>query len=103
MASLKGKKTLNNLLNKGFLKSNKDHKFLEFWHNGRYVLQTFCSHNGQDIDDYLIAKMKKQCHLDKQQFLDLANCPLSQEEYVRILIKNGTLQEAELGVISKTS
>jgi hypothetical protein len=28
-------------------------------------------------------------------------CPLSQEEYVSILIKNGTLQEAELGVTSK--
>ena len=91
MASLNGKRTLENLLNKGFLKSKGDHNYLEFWYNGKYVLQTFCSHNGQDINDYLIVKMKKQCKLNKEQFFDLAECPLSRERYIEILAENGVI------------
>ena len=96
MAALQAQKTMRNLLSKGFIKAGGDHQYLEFWHNGKYVLQTFCSHNDQDINDYLIAKMKKQCHLGKDDFLDLANCPLSEEEYIKKLIDKGTLTSKDL-------
>jgi hypothetical protein len=35
--------------------------------------------------------MKKQCFLSKEDFLDLANCPLSQEQYVQKLADSGVL------------
>lgn len=96
MASLNSKKVGRNLMNKGFVKSPGDHQYLEFWHNGKYVLQTFCSHNDQDINDFLIAKMKKQCFLSKEDFLDLANCPLSEEQYVQKLVDSGVLINVDL-------
>ncbi len=34
-----------------------------------------------DLGDFLISQMSKQCHLKKNDFLDLARCPLSQEAY----------------------
>ncbi|UPK72812.1 hypothetical protein [Chitinophaga filiformis] len=96
MAALQAQKTISNLLSKGFVKAAGDHQYLEFWHNGKYVLQTFCSHNGEDINDHLIAKMRKQCHLGKDDFLDLANCPLSEEAYVKKLIDSGTIAATDL-------
>jgi hypothetical protein len=98
MTALKGERTVRNLLNKGFIRASGGHNYLELWVNGKYVLQTFCSHNGQDIDDYLIAKMKRQCHLQKDQFLDLANCPLSKEKYIEILIDSGVIDRSDLSV-----
>ena len=102
MAVLDGKKTLKNLLNKGFLKSNRDHNFLEFWHKGKYILQTHVSHNGQDINDYLIAKMKRQCHLEKEDFINLAICTLSEEGYVERLKALGDIDEESEKNIQKS-
>lgn len=101
MASLNSKKTVKNLLSKGFAKARGDHQFLEFWYNGRYVLQTFCSHNSQDINDHLIMMMKNQCRLDKEDFLDLANCPLSREGYITKLVERGMIKREELSVAAK--
>lgn len=89
MASLKAKKTESSLLKKGFLWASGDHNYLELWHDGKYVLQTFLSHNNQDIGDDLISKMRKQCQLDKKEFMDLINCPLSQEAYIKLLKVKG--------------
>jgi predicted RNA binding protein YcfA (HicA-like mRNA interferase family) len=101
MGSLNSKKTVRNLLSKGFVKARGDHQFLEFWHNGRYVLQTFCSHNSQDINDHLIIMMKNQCRLDKGDFLDLANCPLSREGYVSKLVERGMIKKEDLSMATK--
>lgn len=98
MGSLNCKKTVRNLLSKGFVKARGDHQFLEFWYNGRYVLQTFCSHNSQDINDHLIMMMKNQCRLGKNDFLDLANCPLSRERYVEKLVERGMIKSEDLSV-----
>lgn len=96
MAVLDGKTTMSNLQSKGFKLSNGHHKNLEFWHNGKMVLYTYCSHNGQDIDDYLISKMKRQCKLEKNDFIDLAKCPLSESEYVKKLVQAGYIEEDEV-------
>jgi len=88
MPALKAKKVENSLLKKGFSKNDSHHHFFEFWHNGKFILKTKTSHNGQDIDDYLIRQMYIQCKLSKEQFLDLINCPLSKEEYIDLLNKN---------------
>lgn len=101
MGALNTKKTVRNLLSKGFVKAHGDHQFLEFWYNGKYVLQTFCSHNNQDINDYLIIMMKNQCRLEKGDFLDLANCPLSREGYVTKLMERGVIKREDLPVVTK--
>ena len=88
MSTLDPQKTYKNLKKKGFVDStNKsvDHKHLDFFYKGKFVLHTKLSHNKKDLEDYLIKQMSNQCKLSKSEFMDLANCPLSEEEFVKIL------------------
>jgi hypothetical protein len=94
MSVLDPSKTYRNLKRKGFTDSthkSKDHKRLELFHEKKLVLSTKLSHNNKDLDKYLIKQMSVQCHLDKNDFIDLANCPLSKEDYMAILEKKGLL------------
>lgn len=92
MAALDSKITYKNLKKKGFIDSPGDHKFLEFYHDNKLILHTKLSHGSKkDIDAYLIKQMSVQCQLDKTQFINLAKCPLSKEEYLKILNKKGRL------------
>ena len=96
MAVLDAKKTHKNLLKKGFnIAENKsqDHLWLELFHKGKLVLHTKISHGASDLGDYLIKQMSHQCKLSKQEFMDLANCPMSKEHYFRLLKDNGYLNE----------
>ena len=95
MSVLDPKKTYKNLKKKGFVDAaNKspDHKYLEFYHDGKFVLHTKLSHGNKDLGDFLIKQMSVQCHLDKNEFMDLSNCPLSKEEFIKILDKKGVLK-----------
>jgi hypothetical protein len=48
--------------------------------------RTHTSHGkGFDIDDHLLAQMARQCGLTRKQFLGRLDCPLSREEYEKIL------------------
>lgn len=87
MSCLKRNKALKNLQKKGFTISPKsrDHVYLELYHNGKFVTYTKVSHNNDDLRDRLIKEMSIQCKLDKQQFIDLVNCPLSKTEYLKVL------------------
>lgn len=94
MSVLDSRKTFTNLKKKGFVEEeNKspDHKRLVLEHKGKFVASTKISHNGQDIGDSLIKHMHLQCHLSKQEFLDLAKCPMSKEQYFKILSDQGLL------------
>ena len=93
MATLDSSKTRNSLLSKGFQECNSDHRRLELWHNGKCVLNTKISHgSSHDLNEHLIHQMSKQCLLTKQEFLDLANCPLQEKEYLQILNKKQALK-----------
>lgn len=88
MAVLDAKKTYKNLKSKGFIDSptrSDDHKYLELYHNNRLILYTKISHGEKDLGDFLIKQMSHQCKLSKSEFMDLANCPLSEEAYFQIL------------------
>lgn len=88
MSTLDAKQTYKNLKKKGFEDApnhSDDHKYLEFRHNGKVVLYTKISHGEKDLGDYLIGQMKKQCKLEKSDFMNLANCPLSLEDYTAML------------------
>lgn len=94
MSVLDSKKTYKNLKKKGFIDSTRksiDHKRLEFFHDNKLVLSTKLSHNSKDLGDYLVKQMSVQCHLDKNDFIDLANCPLSKEDFIQILDQQGLL------------
>ena len=94
MSVLNPKKTYKNLKKKGFIDSTTksvDHKRLELFYDNKLVLSTKLSHSNKDLDDYLIKQMSVQCHLNKNDFIDLANCPLSKNEFIEILGKKGLL------------
>ena len=94
MSVLDPKKTYKNLKKKGFTDSeNKsdDHKYIELVHNVKHILHTKISHGNKDIGNSLIRAMSFQCKLNKNEFLDLAKCPMSKEEYIEILENNGAL------------
>lgn len=74
------------LKRKGFKEEPTDHNFYFLYVDGkRTTVNTHTSFNHQDINDYLIDKMKKQLHLSKKDFARLIECPLKYDEYVKIL------------------
>ncbi|MEQ9099050.1 MAG: hypothetical protein RIF36_28120 [Imperialibacter sp.] len=101
MAVIDSKKTYKNLKKKGFIDSvghSVDHKYLELYHGGKLILYTKVSHgNKKDLGDFLIKQMSVQCKLDKNELMDLANCPLSQKEYFKILADKGLIKLNEQG------
>ncbi len=87
------KKVEQSLIKKGFKLEPSDHKYYVFYYNGKRTrIKTKVSHCGQEINDFLIKNMSRQVHLNKSQFCDLINCPLSKEAYKDILIKIGLLK-----------
>ena len=81
------------LKKKGFVKVPGDHNFFILYNekNEKTCVFTKTSHNGQDINDSLASRMQKQTHLNKQQFKDLIECPLTKEEYYKILREQGII------------
>lgn len=93
MSVLDAKKTYQNLLSKGFKAMKGDHKYLEYYFNGKFILHTKISHGEKELEDFHIGMMKRQCKLEKKEFIDLANCPLAADEYIEILKKNGVITD----------
>jgi hypothetical protein len=95
MSVLNSIETYRNLKKKGFedsITKSIDHKYLDFFFEGVKILETKISHGGKrDIDDYLIGKMSRQCNLNKEQFIDLAKCPMKKDEFVSILKEKGLI------------
>ena len=98
MPVLDAKKTYQNLLSKGFIAAKGDHKYLEYYFNGKFIFHTKISHGEKELQDFHIGMMKRQCKLEKKEFLDLANCPLSAKEYFDILKKDGIITEDDLAL-----
>lgn len=94
MATFKEKDVIKSLKKKGFVKTKKGkHKFFNFKYNNKITsINTHFSNNGQEIDDGLISLMAKQVYLTNSQFKDLVNCPLSEADYIEILIGKGILK-----------
>ena len=94
MAVLDAKKTYRHLKSKGFTDApnrSDDHRYLELYQNERLILYTKISHGEKDLGDFLIKQMSHQCKLSKTEFMDLANCPLSEEAYLEILTVKGLI------------
>lgn len=94
MATLDPRKVVANLCKKGFKESTSHHMYYELWHDGKFILHTYVSHNGQEINDYLIGQMSKQCKLNKSDFKKFAKCTLTQEGYIKILKGEGHIEDS---------
>ncbi len=94
MSVLDAKRTYKTLKSKGFVDSinrSKNHKWVDFYYDGKYILSTKLSHGSRDIDNYLIRQMAFQCKLEKNDFIDFIKCPLSKEDFIQILDHKGWL------------
>ena len=93
MANMKVRNIKTALLKKGFVESPyRDHHFYTFFYQGtKTSIRTKISHGETDIDDGLISAMAKQVHLNKPDFAQLVECPLSEEEYIIRLIEKGSI------------
>jgi hypothetical protein len=70
---------------KGFnCETNKDHLVFSFYLNGKRRARTRVSHGSKskDIDASLISQMATQCDLTTNEFLELVDCTLSQDQYI---------------------
>ena len=62
-------------------------------HNGVTVVRTKRSHgNNKFIPEHLI---RKQLHVDQEQFAGLQSCTVSKEQYLQILAAKGVISEPE--------
>jgi hypothetical protein len=72
------------LLRKGFQRDEGDHHYFTYQRlsDGKYTgIFTKTSHSGDDLDDFLLGRMARQCRVNKKQFIDLVDCPLSRQDY----------------------
>lgn len=91
MSVLKIKDIDKSLQTKGFaVEQGRKHIFYYLTVDGKKTsIKTHVSHGESEIDDHLISAMKRQTKLEKKEFLDLINCPLSKDEYIQLLIDRG--------------
>ncbi len=102
------RKFRKNMKAKGFVEiRGRNHVYHRFQHNGIDTnVSTHVSHGGnsKDISNDLISFMAGQCKLTRMEFVDLANCPLSREEYEKILKDKGEIRRgANTPAIHKSS
>ena len=83
---------IENLQRKGFRKRQGGDKYFHLYVDGKKTaVFTFVSHGEREIHDGLLGQMAKQTRLVKKEFLDLIDCPLTEEQYVRLLRERGHL------------
>jgi hypothetical protein len=71
------------LIRKGFEQDDTHHHYFVYRTEEGLLtpIRTRTSHSGKTLDDYLLGAMAKQCRLDRGQFLELVDCPLSRTDY----------------------
>ncbi|GMO60917.1 MAG: hypothetical protein Ta2D_06660 [Rickettsiales bacterium] len=90
MTSRKAKDIIKAFNKKGFVeKEYGDHYYFVYYTvaNQKTIIKTKLSRgsNHNEIGDSLLNPMAKQCFLDKKDFINLVDCPLSREEYEKKL------------------
>ena len=83
------------LMHKGFERKEGDHHFFVYitQQGKKSSVRTKTSHTPKmkEIGDGLISQMAKQCHLNAKEFLCLVDCPLSREDYEKLLLAREAL------------
>lgn len=80
------------LQQKGFKKKENDHVFFHLWIDGKKTsVYTKLSHGEKEVSDSLLGMMARQVKLNRRQFDNLIDCPLSAEDYIKLLKDSGHL------------
>lgn len=81
------------LCRKGFVRTQGKHAFFVYHSEAgvKSAVQTMISHGERELQDFLLAKMARQCRLSRADFLALVDCPLSRAEYESRLRTAGAL------------
>ena len=86
MPALKTREVDRALVNKlGFEKTETHHHVYRLWLEGKLVARTYISHGGRELSRYHVSQMAKQCRLSTGEFVDAVRCPLTREDYHRLL------------------
>jgi hypothetical protein len=87
------RKVARSLTGKGFRKVENDHTFFHLYVDGKDAgVFTKISHGEKEIGTPLAKRMQHQLKLQSlANFRDLVDCPLSFEDYVRLLRNSGTI------------
>jgi predicted RNA binding protein YcfA (HicA-like mRNA interferase family) len=90
MVTVKARDVLTGLGKKGFSLSQGDHSHLIFCVGGKKTaIRTKVSQGRSEIDDHLVNLMSMQVKLEKKKFIELINCPLTLNDYLRELEQQG--------------
>lgn len=83
MTILKSDVVVRSLTKKGFERGTGKHIKYQFYYKGMKIpVITHLSHNGQEIDDFLIKQMAEQLHLSKSEFVEMVSCTIGYDELV---------------------
>jgi hypothetical protein len=83
---------LKALRRKGFSSKMSGHIKLTFRYCGKDTsIRTWISHGKKEIGDRLLGIMAEQLSLSRQQFNDLIDCPLGEDELVALYEEKGFL------------
>ena len=76
---------------KGFQRSKGDHNYFHYYSKvGKKTTGfTKTSHGSREIDDNLLGRMSRQCHLSRADFDRLIDCPLDRDAYENMLLAQG--------------
>src|SRR5205807_6554339 len=81
------------LLDKGFEEQSTHHEM--YWlrvRGKRTSIRTRISHGKREYGDSLLAQMARQLKLQRDEFEDLVDCPLTAEGYIALLVERGEIQ-----------
>lgn len=86
----KAKDVSGTLLRKGFRQHQGDHAFFRLYVDGKKTrIGTKISHGEKEIHDALLGQMARDAKLVKSEFLELVDCPMSEQHYVALLRERG--------------
>jgi hypothetical protein len=93
MSTIKTKDIHAALTGKGFRVADTHHEMLWLFVGGKKTsIRTRLSHGSDEYGDSLLKLMAKQLKLRRADLDRLIECPLTEKEYVSILVKNGDVR-----------
>ena len=86
------------LTRKGFRSHHGDHVYYYLYVGDKKTsIRTKISHGENEIGENLLAVMARQVKLTKKLFGDLVDCPLTHDQYVKILQHGGHVAKNDPG------
>jgi len=94
VSTRKTREIKSSLLVKGFQQESTHHEMYWLYISGkRTSIRTRISHGASEYDDKLLGLMAKQLKLRRNEFDEFIECPLTIEEYLKLLIERRHIQK----------